>query len=414
LGSKDSPPGLRVSGVVEASEVLGVSLRVGRCGASYSPIGWTMRWQPATIAASGQNTTIARSWTTRMARLGRTPQPTVGQAGLARLATCGLCWAVAAALGLTDVGAGLARAQSGDPAAVLAESLTLSSGASCLERDRLIERVVRWREGGTMDRSIRIQVRGDPRDVTRVYFVVARAGLAPTERVLENAPLDCDQLHSAVALSIALAIDALLSAERAARAAETPLPPPPTAAGARRTSGAAAWHMELGLLAGASVSVVPTTAPVLLPRLQLAPLPWAALAIEAAATWSDGIQILGTPGRFNAAVWALGMDACFGGETTERLSFFACTGMRGGAFVTKGFGFNRNRSQSLRWWTAVASGQARAWILPTVAIGISVEALYALAERELSVYYGPNNLVQQRTLSRFGLAIAGGPVFRFF
>jgi hypothetical protein len=345
-----------------------------------------------------------------MARLGRTPQPTVGQAGLARLAQCGVGWLMALAL---VVGAASARAQPIDPGVVLTESLTLSPGASCLERDRLIDRVVRWREGGTMDPSIRIQVRGDPRDATRVYFVVARAGVAPTERVLENAPTDCDQLHSAVALSIALAIDALLSAERAARAEPLAIPPP-TAAGTRRSGAAAAWHMELGLLAGATVSVVPTTAPVLMPRVQLSPLPWVALAFEAAATWSDGIQVIGTPGRFDAAVWALGLDMCFGGETVERLSFFTCAGMRGGAFLTKGFGFNRNRSLARRWWAVAASGQARAWIVPSVAIGISVEALFALAERQLSVYYGPTNATQQRTLSRFGLAITGGPVFRFF
>jgi hypothetical protein len=287
--------------------------------------------------------------------------------------------------------------------------LTLSAGATCLERDRLIDRIVHWREGSAMDPSIRIQVRGDPRDPTRIYFVVARANAAPAERVLDNAPTDCDQLHSAVALSIALAIDALLAAD--ARAPALSKIPPPSAANERR---AQPWHLELGVLGGATVSVVPATAPIAMPRLQLAPLPWAALAIEAAVSWVDGVDVVGTSGRYDASVWALGLDACFGGETAERLSFFTCAGMRGGAFVTKGFGFERNRVQSRRWWAAAASGQARAWIVPSVAIGISIEALFALAERELVVYDQQNQITQRRTLSRVGLAISGGPVFRFF
>jgi hypothetical protein len=96
------------------------------------------------------------------------------------------------------------------------------------------------------------------------------------------------------------------------------------------------------------------------------------------------------------------------------VSFFSCTGIRGGVFLTEGR-YVRERAASRRWWAVAASGQARAWILPSVALGISVEALFTLAARDLVVESTSPTLPPQRSpLSRFGLSISGGPVFRFF
>lgn len=314
---------------------------------------------------------------------------------------------------------GAAGAQTPIDRTQLDDTLTLDPGASCLEPDRLVGRIVRWREGADVDATLRVRVRGDAHDPTRIFFSVVRVGSEPTERTLDNAPTDCDQLHSAVALSIALAIDALLSNER-----KLPLPaavpetkdedqprltrPPPLASGP-------GFYIELALLAGASVSVLPNTAWVAASRLQLSPLPWLAFAIAGMFTAADELALSGVPGRFDAALLALGLDACAGGETTARFSFFACAGARGGSFATSGYGFERVARSNRRWWGIVASGQARAWVLPTVGIGISVEASFALADRDLvatsATGGGP---VQVRTLSRFGLSISGGPVFRFF
>lgn len=299
----------------------------------------------------------------------------------------------------------------------LSESLVLDAGASCLDHDRLVERVMRWREFADVDASLRVRVRGDAHEPTRIFFSVVRAGIEPTERTLDNAPEDCDQLHSAVALSIALAIDALLSSER-----QPPLPAAEAKSERNRPApsfnpepSGPGLYVELALLAGASVGVLPDTAVVLVPRLQITPLPWLAVSAAGIFTTAENLNVGSAPGRYDAAMLAIGLDGCAGGETTERFSFFMCVGARGGGFATNGYGFENRQRSTRRWWAVAASGQARAWILKTVGIGVSVEALFALAARDLVATSADEEAPPQvRTLSRFGISVSGGPVFRFF
>jgi hypothetical protein len=297
-------------------------------------------------------------------------------------------------------------------------TLTLEPGATCLERERLIQRVARWRERASVDADIRVHVRGDPREPTRVFFSVERAATEPTERVLDNAPADCDQLHSAVALSIALAIDAILSGDHAAlvpMAVPKPTPQPTAAHASPRHGSEPSMSLELDLMAGASVGVVTDTALAALPRLQFAPLPWLAFAIAGIATRDQHASIVGTGGEFSVVLLGGGIDACLGGETVEKLSFFMCAGGRAGAFTTHATGFAQNLHETSAWWALSASGQARVFLEPWLAIGIGVETLIALADRDL-VLNPPSPALPTltRSVSRIGLSVAAGPVFRFF
>jgi hypothetical protein len=305
-----------------------------------------------------------------------------------------------------------AAAQTQTSAATPTPELTLVAGASCLERDRLIARIVHWREGAATDPSLRVHVRGDTRDATKVFFSVVRAGMEPAERLLDNAPLDCDQLHSAVALSIALAIDASMAvAQRPPLTAAIPEQParrePPREFGK---------HLEAALLAGASIGLVPSTTMVATPRIQYAPLPWLAFAVEGLGTYAHRLNVGSAPGQFDATLFALGVDVCLGGETAERMSFFTCAGARGGTFLTNAYGFTtRNYRASRNWWALTGSGQARAWLLPMFGIGIAVEAVFAVAARDLVVTVeGGTQTSQRLSVPRVGLSISAGPVFRFF
>ena len=298
--------------------------------------------------------------------------------------------------------------------------IEVEPGATCLEQDRLLERIARWRQRAPLDASIRVKVHGDPAQPTRVFFSVSRAGSQPSERVLDNAPSDCDQLHSAVALSIALAIDAMISGQEGLLPAVPPPEPtpPPTAARQppRAAAGGPAMYAEIGLLAGASVGVVTNPAVAGVPRLQFAPVPWLVFAIAGFATRTQNATIGDVPGEFTATVLAGGADVCFGGETVERLSFFMCGGARAGQFVADATGspFRERYRTSEPWWAVSASGQARAWIVPAVAVGISVEALVSLASRDLELTGLMGAPSVTRHISQLGLSVAAGPVFRFF
>ncbi|MEY4576799.1 MAG: hypothetical protein RL701_1502, partial [Pseudomonadota bacterium] len=179
--------------------------------------------------------------------------------------------------------AAVVRAQAPEPAEDLLPTLSLDPGATCLERDRLVARVVRWREQSDIDAnsSLRVEVRGDARDPTRIFFFVELRGAEHTERterVIEQAPSDCDQLHSAVALSIALALDASLSAaHRHANILEDP-PPQPAPAPSRSPEQPKQYTLDLALFGGASIGVVPSMTWAVTPRLQFGLAPWLAIA----------------------------------------------------------------------------------------------------------------------------------------
>jgi hypothetical protein len=378
-----------------------------------------MRSHPLSASASGQSTVIARSCNAGMGSLGRSPQRRLGQAGRTPSALGRACrFTLCCVVWLLLLSAALVRAQATPDVASAYDTLTLDAGSTCLDRARLIERVARWRERDSLESGIEVHVRGDSELPTRVFFSVVRAGTAPTERMLDNAPIDCDQLHSAVALSIALAVDAILSGDRSGRAPKPIVKPTPPSAAENappRRRAVPDMYLEFDLLAGASVGVVPNTAGALLPRLQLAVLPWLSFVVAGIATHSSGASVQDTPGTFSSSLLAAGLDVCLGGETETRLSFFTCVGARGGSFVTEANGYSTNQKESRRWWAVSASGQARAWLLPYLALGISVEALFALADRELVVVGDRDSLpTRMRALPRVGLSIAGGPVFRFF
>src|SRR5262245_20564368 len=110
--------------------------------------------------------------------------------------------------------AALAQSDAPAPERPIASLVQVEAGATCLETDRLALRIAGWRERDTVDARIRVDVHGDPSSATRVEFTVT-AGGATSQRTLADAPEDCDQLHSAVALAIALSIDATLMDPRA-------------------------------------------------------------------------------------------------------------------------------------------------------------------------------------------------------
>jgi hypothetical protein len=291
--------------------------------------------------------------------------------------------------------------------------VSVAPGATCLDRDRLIDRVARWLQRTTIEAPLRVVVRGDLQLPTRVFFSVVREPGDSAERRLDNAPSDCDQMHSAVALSIALAIEATLQHQPTA-AGEIP-PERVKGPGWQRPPPVRHPHLELAVLGGASVGVL--TAPALggSSRLSISPLSWLEISIAGLATHVTGENIDQIAGSFAETVLAAGLDACFGGETVQGVGFFMCVGGRGGTFRSAGDGFNmRNHTRTSEWWALAGSGQGRFWISGGVGVATSVEALYSLVPRDLSVLGVEGAPDYVRHVPRLGLSVTVGPVFRFF
>jgi hypothetical protein len=291
--------------------------------------------------------------------------------------------------------------------------VTVVKGATCLDRARLIDRVARWLQRTTVEAPLRVVVRGDSELPTRVFFSVVREPGDSAERRLDNAPSDCDQLHSAVALSIALAIEATLghSLTASGEIPDTPIPTP----GWQRPQPARRVHLELAVLGGASVGVLTAPAVAGAPRLSVSPWSWLEIAFVGLGTHVTGERVTQVIGSFKETVLAGGLDACFGGETVQAVGFFMCVGGRAGTFRSEGDGFNsKDHTRSSAYWALSGSGQGRFWISSGIGIATSVEALYSLVPRDLSVLGTDGSPDFVRHVSSLGLNVTVGPVFRFF
>jgi hypothetical protein len=294
----------------------------------------------------------------------------------------------------------------------LDEIVSVDPGATCLDRARLIERVARWLQRTEIGVPLRVQVRGDAELPTRVFFSVKTEPGESAERRLDNAPSDCDQLHSAVALSIALAIEATLQhPSGSGELPEVPDSPP----GWQRKPPDRPIHLELAVLGGASVGVLTGASVAGSPRLGISPFSWLELSIAGLATHLSGETVAQVAGSFESTLLAGGLDACFGGETTQGVGFFMCFGGRLGSFRSQGANFNHGNLTSFApWWALAGSGQGRFWITGSVAVGTSVEALYALAPHDIVVNNVDESAKLSKSVPRLGLSVTIGPVFRIF
>jgi hypothetical protein len=285
--------------------------------------------------------------------------------------------------------------------------VTVDPGSTCLERTRLIQRVERWLQRAEVEAPLHVHVRGDARVSSRVFFSVSTSPGASAERRLDNVPSDCDQLHSAVALSIALAIEATLQQGELAGA-------PPALAPPRADEGPSApMHLELAILGGTSIGVLTDASWAVTPRLSLSLWSWFEVAIAGLGAFLDDQTIMGFSGKYSMVLWAIGIDLCVGGETTQRLGFYMCAGARGGPFQSQGEGIGKDLKRTEAWWGVTGSGQARFWFTSIFALGGSVEAVYALRARQLTVL-DKGQEVSRTVVPRLGLSVTAGPVFRFF
>jgi hypothetical protein len=311
----------------------------------------------------------------------------------------------------------------------LAELITVEVGATCLELDRLTLRIARWRERDTVDSRIRVEVHGDPSSATRVSFTVT-AGGASAQRTLADAPEDCDQFHSAVALAIALSIDATLMDPRAQREAQLPVPEVAPAPKAQETrlpqlqravqpsasepKLAQQKHLELAAFAGPSVRVLRGTTLAFAPRAMLSVLPWLSVSMFGYVTQATGLRVGTTPGTVDSTLALGGLELCAGGEAVDRFEVYGCAGMRLGALHHEGKGFMPNFRDTNPWSAVGGALEVRTWIATTVAVGVSVEALVPLAKYEILVSGLRGSASQTSTFPGFGVNVALGPVFRFF
>lgn len=333
---------------------------------------------------------------------------------------------VAARLALVEPEGTASEPTAIDPGPVaVADALVLEPGATCLEHDRLTEQVVTWLERDALDPRLTVVVEGDPLETRSLRFTLQDRGQPIAERRFAPGPSSCDDLHSVVALAIALAVDATVLESMGIGPTPTPTPPPtppptPEPALPDRTAiepsprldleprrrPADDWAVRAELRGLLTVGIPPTLGG------------GGQLGVEAG--WRDLVDVrlgaLGTSsgsrpageGTLTITLAAARADLCVG-PRLRRVRPRACTGVLAGGALAQGRGFLRDYRTRLPWVAMAVGGDVRVGLGPRTALSFGLDGIVSLV-RPVFDLAEDFEVRELRDLPRFGAALGVGVV----
>jgi hypothetical protein len=295
-------------------------------------------------------------------------------------------------------------------------AIEVNPGATCLDREMLVRRVARWLQRDHIEADLRVIVQGDRTRANAVAFVIDRGQGDRAVRRVDNAPADCDQFHSALALSIALAIDATLRGESAGDA-DTNLPSDEELLEKPKRPEPPYFRLAFAAFGQATAGLLTSVSGALSGRLDIGLVPWLDLRLGALATALTNQNFARAPGTFSIELLAARLDVCLTHTMASRLRMVACAGGMQGGLRTRGQEDRDLSSDSgVGFWMAWVGGvEAQAELLPWLAIAASVDLVVPLARHRIVVTDPDTHLVvDERKLTAVAVLVGAGPVFRFF
>jgi hypothetical protein len=298
----------------------------------------------------------------------------------------------------------------------LLTAIEVEPGATCLAADKLIRRVERWLNQTKVDARIRVHVVGDGADPYKVQFSIDRGdGLKPAVRRIDNAPEECEQLHSALALSVALAIDASILGSGSGPIEvpddETLLEEDEPA----ETDAPAYLRVGLGVFGQLSTGLL--TSDVSLGaagRVEVGFVPWLDLRLGALFGTVDDQRVRAVPGTYSASIVAGRADVCGVYSPADVLRLLLCAAGVLGQFRTIGYDYTTSRDEASLWTAAGGGVEVQAQALDRLAFALSVDLLIPFARRSILVLDPAGATVAERPLTSAGIVIGVGAVFRIF
>ena len=300
----------------------------------------------------------------------------------------------------------------------LAQAIHLAPGATCLEADVLVRRVmVRWLRRDTIESGLRIEIQGSVSRKNAASFAIVRSNGQRAERRIDDGPVDCDQFHSALALSIALAIDATLSNDTSAPRATSALPSDEDLLAAPERAEPPYFKLAVGVLGQATAGVLTSVSAALSARVEVGFVRWLDLRASFVGTTLQNQTFATAPGRFEMTLWAGQLDACLAHPVATRLRLALCAGGGAGALRTQGHSDAElaAHADTEPWIALDGSIEAQAELLPWLALVANVDLVVPLAKQRIVVTGTDRTSVAgERELTAVGVLVGFGPVFRVF
>lgn len=239
------------------------------------------------------------------------------------------------------------------PTRPLSETVEVTSLNPCIPEGALIEAVANWLERDEVDARLRIRVTA-ARETT---FIIRLGDGPPLVRDFPDLPGDCAAQTSALALSLALAIDALAPPRAEA--------PPP----GRRLGGSllVTTGFPERAAVGGKVSIAGrATGPL-----------WLVVGASGLVASDQELQA-GSPTRFDAGLAAGSLSACAVLQATRAVGLEGCAGPALGATVTRGFDLEGGRTESEVWLAIVPALGIHFALTARVGIHLGAELLVPL------------------------------------
>ena len=256
----------------------------------------------------------------------------------------------------------------------LAEAMRVSEGP-CIEQARLAQLTATWLGYGEIDRRLEIDVELQGDDT--VAFELRNDGEVKVERDMP-APPDCADRHAALALAIAMAIDASVLAAAVPETPATPMPATTKQADddgdapeltARKRVVATTLRTRIDVFAGAfaGFELLPGVAFGGRAGVGIGAARWLDVEVEALA--AGGLPFEIGPGRVQPTLAAGAVSVC-PARRWNRFQLRLCVAAAGGAVIAQGRGFDESRRTTLPWVAGRATGDARFRLGKIVWLGI--------------------------------------------
>jgi hypothetical protein len=254
------------------------------------------------------------------------------------------------------------------------EALTVE-GSVCIGRDDLARELAERLGRDRVDNDIRVVVRGSPNGAS---FSILRNGQSLGERRLE-AGTNCAKLRSALAVAIAVAMDAAVNEEKKPPALTPGVDPAargPEVGPLAQTKAVIESHHPRSLSIGGFGAVLIDVLPVVVVgggvSFGYAPLPPLRLRASFIAT-DSGTVALGSAG-LHASLLAGRVDGCavFG---QARMAPHLCLGVAGGAARADGFGLATDYSIERPWVAGLLRGDLQVRVIAGLTVDVGVDAV---------------------------------------
>jgi hypothetical protein len=311
-----------------------------------------------------------------------------------------------------------------DERVAVADAVSLEPGATCLDHGRLVEQVVTWLERDELDPRLTVVVVGHTTETRTLRFTLHDRGRPIAERSFAPGPSSCDDLHSVVALAIALAVDATVlesvgitpappTAEPEPEPEPEPAPdsvPEPAIEPSPLpdlTPRRSPWALRAQLRGLLTVGVPPTLGGGGQLGLELGWRDLVDVQLGALAT-SAGPQRVDEAATLSITLVAARADACVGPQL-RRVRPRLCGGVLAGSALAQGRGFREDYRTTLPWVAVALGGDVRVGLGPRTALSFGLDGLVSVVRPVFDVRED-FQVRQLRELPRFGAAIAMGVV----